>query len=210
MNFAYLFIFLFSITAFSQRDYKSMLERVNSESQAKIFIKRFQADVNGEIISLNPSDILYKNLKLSEAPIGDTKVENSIAGKITYKVLDKSKSKSSKYRASIMEFDSNKLPISEINSLRAFILQGLKNKEHKFENLARVYSSHPTAKTGGDLGWTAQGTFSSRFEKAIADKSVGQAFSFDEHRKKKHYIIVKTEENKTMETVKILKVTEIK
>lgn len=210
MKIQYLFIFLISLSSFSQANFEKTLERVSSETQAKVFIKRFRNDVNADILSVSSSDELYKNLNLNTATKGETKTENADSGKVIYKILGKSKEKSTNYKASIMEFDSNKTSIAKINSLRSFIMQGIKSKEHKFENLARVYSSHPTAKTGGDLGWTKQGTFSPRFEKAIADKRVGQVFSFDEHRQKKHYVIVKTEESKAVESVTVLKVIPLK
>ncbi|MBT8245236.1 MAG: hypothetical protein HKP48_08900 [Winogradskyella sp.] len=183
-----------------------MLDRIKSKTQAELFLKRYKSELKGEIININSEDRLYTALNLSEAKQGDKKTEDSASGKITFKVLGKLKEKSTSYKVSIMEFDSKKMSISEINSLRSFILKGIKNGEHKFENLARVYSSHPTAKTGGGLGWTNEGTFSKRFEKAIADKRVGQVFSFDEHRENKHYVIVKTEDNKALESVNVLKI----
>ncbi|RZN76159.1 MAG: hypothetical protein EVB12_06670, partial [Winogradskyella sp.] len=204
MRIKYIFIFLISFTSFSQSNYENMLERVSSKTQANVFIKRFKSEVKAEVINITSEDTLYGTLNLSESKKGDTKSIDSVSGKIIYKILGKTEKKSTSYNASIMEFDSNKITISEINSLRSFILKGIKNGEHKFENLARVYSSHPSAKTGGGLGWTKEGTFSKRFEKAIADKRVGQVFSFDEHRENKHYVIVKTEESKNLESITVL------
>lgn len=208
MKTIYFFIFLFSITSFSQASYEKMLDRVSTKTQAEVFLKRYKSDLKGEIINIEPTNTEYATLNLSELSKGDKKEVDTPTGKVIYKVLGQGKTSS--YRISIMEFDSNDMPISEINSLRSFILKGLKNKEHKFENLARVYSSHKTAKTGGDLGWVMHGTFSKRFEKAVADKRIGQVFSFDEHRQNKHYVILRTEENKDVETLTLLKITVIK
>ena len=143
--------------------------------------------------------------ELSELPTGELKIVENRTTKTAYKVIDTGKSRA--FKISLMEFDSNKTSLSEINSLRAFILQGIKNGEHKFHNLARVYSSHPSARTGGDIGWIQEGTFSKRFDLVLSKKKKGQVFSFDEHRDRKHYILMKTEDDKITENLIILVVS---
>ncbi|TCK69159.1 parvulin-like peptidyl-prolyl cis-trans isomerase protein [Winogradskyella wandonensis] len=200
-----LFLVFFSYIGFSQTNYEKALDRVSTKTQAEIFLKRYKSDVKGELLSITKNN--PENAALLQLPIGEIKTEELNGKKVIYKAISKGKGQS--YRISLMEFDSNKTTIAEINSLRSFILKGIKNGEHKFENLARVYSSHPTAKTGGDIGWTPEGTFSKRFENVIKTKRIGQVFSYDEHRQKKHYVVVKTEENKLEDVVNVLKITEL-
>ena len=195
MRFLLLLIFLTPTILVSQVNIEKVLDRVSTKTQAEVFLKRYKSKVTGEIITVTDSNSEFFKLKKGE----QIKKDGSI-----YKVIGKGKSSS--YNISIMLFDSNKTTITEINSLRSFILKGIKNGEHKFENLARVYSAHPSAKTGGGLGWINKGTFSDRFEKIIATKRKGQVFSYDEHREKKHYIVKKNEANKDVVSIIILKV----
>lgn len=184
--------------SFSQANIEKILDRVSTKTQAQAFLKRYKTKVSGEIITMTEGDAELFALK---------KGEKLKRGNTTFKVI--SKGKAASYNINIMEFDSNKTTISEINSLRSFILKGIKSGEHKFQNLARVYSSHPSAKTGGNLGWQNAGTFSKRFEKIISEKRKDQVFAYDEYRQKKHYVVYKNEDNKSVEQITVLKVTEI-
>lgn len=195
MRIIFTLIILFPTILISQVNIEKTLDRVSTKTQAKVFLKSYKSKVTGEIITITDSNSEFFNLKKGE----QIKKDGSI-----YKVIGKGKS--SNYNISIILFNSNKTTITEINSLRSFILKGIKNGEHKFENLARVYSAHPSAKTGGGLGWVNKGTFSERLEKIIAGKRKGQVFSYDEHREKKHYIIKKNEDNADVDSVTILKV----
>ncbi len=201
-----LILFFFSTVCFSQKNIEKQLDSISTKADAKSYIKSI-VKKNGKLITFNSekhkTQLATELFKLAK---GQKKVIKTEKGKTYYKVIEKQKVPH--FKVSIMEFDSAKTPLSEINSLRSFILKGIKNGEHKFENLARVYSSHPSAKTGGDLGWVKSGTFSKRFEKAIKDNRVGELFTFDEYRSKKHYIIYKTKENKNIEEITVLKITE--
>lgn len=201
-------LILLPIFAFAQKKLEKQLDSIVSADDAKSFIKN-NANSKGKLITFNSEKHKTQLAKeLFELSEGGKKSYKSETGKTYYKII--SKEKTPHYKASIMEFDSKKTPLAEINSLRSFILKGINAGEHKFENLARVYSSHPTAKTGGDLGWLKTGTLSKRFEKAIRDKKSGQLFTFDEYRKGKHYIILKTDDNKAIEEITVLKITETK
>jgi len=187
------------------QDLEEQLNTIKSIEDAERFIKHSNA-IKGELITLNRNDDSNRaTAQLLSTPVGKHLKIDDNQFNIYYKVL--AKTKTNYYKISIMEFDSNKTPLSEINSLKSFILKGIKSGEHKFENLARVYSEHPSAKTGGDLGWTKQGTFSKRFEKAVKDNKKGRLFTFDEYRERKHYIISKTDDNTLAEEITVLKVT---
>lgn len=198
-------LFLMPFACFSQIDMEKSLDSIVTTEDAKNYIKANNREFKGKIVTFNKEKHKTKLAsELFDKSKGGKKVIKTEKGKTIYKIIDKKET--SHYKVSIMLFDSKKTTITEINSLRSFILKGIKNKEHKFENLARVYSAHPTAKTGGDLGWLKKGTFSKRFEKAVADKRVGQVFSFDEHRQKKHYVIMKTQDSKPIEEITVLKI----
>ncbi|RNC87241.1 MAG: hypothetical protein ED556_07420 [Winogradskyella sp.] len=203
-----LLLFLIPAILFAQKGIETSLDSIQNTEDAKAFIKSNSKDIEGKLITFNKekhkSKLATELLNLSK---GGKKVIKTETGKTIYKVIDKKTT--SHYRASIMLFDGNKTPVQEINSLRSYILKGIRNGEHKFHNLARVYSVHPTAKTGGDLGWVKKGTFSKRFEKAIADKPVGYTFSFDEY-PKRHYVLQKTEDDKTIEEITVLKIVQKK
>jgi len=203
-HYYYLFLFV-PLLSISQNELDTSLDSITNKREAKIFLKSNKDKIKGKIVTFNKLKHKTKLAnELFETSVGSKKVVNSEKGKTTYKILEKKEVQH--YRASIILFDSNKTTIAEINSLRMFILKGIRSGEHKFENLDRVYSSHPTAKTGGDLGWIKKGTFSKRFEKIITDKRVGQVFSFDEHRLKKHYVIKKTQNNEPIEEITVLKI----
>ena len=209
MKYYFTLLIFIPFLCFSQTKLEASIDSISTKEEAKTFLKSHKNETKGKLITFNKEKHKTKlATELFELSKGGKKVIKSENGKTIYKLIDKKNA--SHYKASIMLFDSKKTTIAEINSLRSFILKGIQNKEHKFENLARVYSAHPTAKTGGDLGWIKKGTFSKRFEKAIADKRVGQVFSFDEHREKKHYVIMKTQENQDIEEIIVLKITELK
>lgn len=202
----YKLLFLFiPFLSFSQNNMEIYVDNITTIDEAKAFIKTHKTNFKGKIITFNKEKHKTRLAsELFEKAKGGKKVIKTEKGKTIYKIIDKKQI--IHYKVSIILFDNEKTSISEINSLRSFILKGIKNKEHKFENLARVYSAHPTAKTGGDLGWLKKGTFSNRFEKVVLDKHVGQVFSFDEHRQKKYYIIMKTQDSKQIEEITILKI----
>lgn len=199
-------LFSFSMFSFSQKDATKQLDAISTLKDAKTYIennKTSQAELLTYSSENNKTKLTDELFKLSVGEKTSTQTDNNVT---IYKII--SREKTANYKVSIIEFDSNKTALSEINSLRSFILKGLKNDEHKFENLARVYSNHPSGETGGDLGWLKKGTFSKRFEKSIKDNRVGKVYTFDEYRDKKHYIIVKTAENKTIEEITVFKISD--
>ena len=191
---------------FSQKKIERSLIGIRTLQQAEKFVKSQKEDSNAEILYLNINDTnsALAN-ELLALPKGKLKVDDVDGVKTVYKVISTKKERT--YRLSMMEFDSKKTTLSEINSLRAFILKGIRNGDHKFHNLARVYSSHPSAPTGGDLGWVKEGTFSKRFDLVLSKKKKNQVFSFDEHRERKHYVLMKTEDDKISESLIVLKVS---
>lgn len=202
-----LFLFI-PFLSFSQLKLEKQLDSITTYEDAKSYIKNNKS-YKGKLITFNTEKHKTKLAKeLFELSIGEKTSYKTENGKTFYKVI--SKDDSAHYKVSIIEFDSNTTSLSEINSLRTFILKGIINGKHKFENLARVYSAHPSGKTGGDLGWLKKGVMSSNFEKTLKNKKVGRVFIFDEHRKKKHYVVLKTEDNKLIKEITVLKISEPK
>lgn len=194
-----------SLLSFSQKDLEKSIDSIITQEDAKAYLKSNKTEVKGKLVTFNKEKHKTKLAsELFEKSVGGKKVLKTEKGNIIYKVIEKKQTQH--YRASIILFKSDEKPISEINSLRSLVIKGVKSGERKFENLARVYSAHPTGKRGGDLGWIKKGTFSKRFEKAIADKKENQVFSFDEHPEKKHYVILKTSANTPIEEITVLKI----
>jgi parvulin-like peptidyl-prolyl isomerase len=206
-----LFVALFlliPILSFSQLKIDKQLDSISTFEDAKSYIKNNKSS-KGKLITFNTEKHKTKLAKeLFELSVGSKTSYEKENGKTFYKLI--SKDNKVHYKVSIIEFDSNKTPLSEINSLRAFILKGIKSGKHKFENLARVYSAHPSGKTGGDLGWQKAGSMSTRFEKTLKSKKPDRVFIFDEHRQKKHYVMLKTDDDKLIEEITVLKITESK
>lgn len=199
---------LISTVCFSQKKSEFTLDSILTKEDAKSYLKNNKT-AKGKVVSFNT--LKHKTKLASELfnlSVGSQKSYKSENGKTVYKVLEKSEVPH--YKASIIEFDINETPLSEINSLRAFILKGINSGQHKFENLARVYSKHPSGRTGGDLGWVKEGTFPPKFEKAINSGKIGKPFIYDEYRKRKHYILLKTEPKTTIEEITVLKITQDK
>lgn len=202
MKFITTLILIFPIVIFTQVNIEKTAARINSVQVAKNYIKNIKDKEKAVLKTFSKSEDNNPFIQsLFDLKTGTSKIVDSKNGKILYKVLKTETV--ALYNINIMEFDSNKTPISEINSLKSFIIKGLKNKEHKFSNLARVYSSHSSSKTGGNLNWTNLDAFSKRFKKTVTEKHVGQVFSFDEHRQRKHYIIEKVLENKSIEQITV-------
>ena len=207
MKYLLFILFFSSVLAYSQKNIERSLIGIRTLQQAEKFVDSKKGEFNAEVLRLTIGNEISPLIEeLSKLSKGQLKIEENNGTKTVYKVIDKKKTV--EYNVSLMEFDSKKTPLSEINSIRAFILKGIKSGEHKFHNLARVYSLHPSAPTGGNLGWVKQGTFSKRFDIIMSKKKKGQVFSFDEHRERKHYVLMKAKEDREIEGLIVLKVSQ--
>jgi parvulin-like peptidyl-prolyl isomerase len=196
----------FTLTCFSQNSIEQELDAINSIDDAQNYIRNNKA-FTSELITFNSEKQKTEPINtLFELSIGEKTAFKTEKGITYYKVI--SKDKIPHYRVSIIELSSKETSLSEINSLRSFILKGIRNGEHKFPNLARVYSSHPSGKTGGDLGWLKEGTRTKRFEKSVKDNRLGKVYTFDDYRDNLHYVIMKTSDNQDIEVITVLKVIE--
>ncbi|MDO1500727.1 peptidylprolyl isomerase [Winogradskyella maritima] len=190
----------------SELNIETELDSISNATEANAFLKK-NSKLKGKIVVYNAEKHKTKLAdELFELGTGGKKTYKNEFETTHYKVIKRDMVPH--YRASIIMFDSKIQPMSEINSLRSFILKGMREGGHDFSGLAKVYSKDRSAKTGGDLGWLKKGSMSKRFEKILADHKVGQVFSFDEPREKRHYVMLKSEADKPIEEITVLKITE--
>jgi parvulin-like peptidyl-prolyl isomerase len=187
----------------SQNSIEQKLDSISDYNEAKTFIKANKT-IKGKLVTFNKEKHKTKLAdELFGLPIGGKKVYKTERVKTHYKVL--SKNQVPHYRVSIIRFD-NKIDVAEINAQRNHILKAYKSKEHKFEDLAKVYSIDRSGKTGGDLGWIEKGKRSEGFEKMIEHHNLGDIFIVDD--KNKSYIVLKTKVDQLIDEITLLKVTE--
>jgi len=205
-----LFIALFAVTlvSFSQTEsFDNSLDAIQSEIEAKEFIERNKS-ANGKVIVFNPVKHKTRFAKdIMAMSVGTKKIDKNNPIPTYYKVIEKNETPFAK--ASAIYFDGNLKTIAEINKIRNLIIKRFKNG-YRFEDLARMYSMDKTAQQGGDLGWFKRGELPQRIENAIflGNHSVNDIFMVDIPEQNSYYVILVTADQKLIEEVKVLKVTE--
>src|SRR5690606_6361735 len=81
---------------------------------------------------------------------------------------------------------------------------------YMFKDLAIQYSMATNANQGGDIGWFRRGTLDPELEEALINSpnSVGDLFTVHLKTKNWHYVVLKTHNQKMIEEIKVLTVTE--
>ena len=196
-------------TAFclSQNDFESELDSIQTLDEAKIFVQKNKS-LKGKVITFNKekhhTKIADELFKLGK---GSKKVYKTDVKKTYYKVIDKNEIPYQK--VSYIFFDGTKKSMDEINILRQNIILKYKNG-FRFEDLAKHYSMDNNAKRGGDLGWVTEGDLHPDFEAQVLNQShnVNDIFTVDIPEQEWYYVILKTEDTKYIEEIKVLKVIE--
>lgn len=208
LNKILLFVFCLSATiGFSQSDFELELDSIQTLDEAKIFVKKNKT-IKGKVITFNKekhhtkiSDELFSLSK------GSKKVYKTDMVKTFYKVIEKNEIPYQKL--SYIFLDGSQRSVQEINILRQNIISKYRNG-FRFEDLAKHYSMDDNAKRGGDLGWVTEGDLHPDFEAKVLNTSydVDDIFTVDIPEQKWYYVILKTEDTKYIEEIKVLKFTE--
>lgn len=192
---------------FSQDDFESEIDSIQTLDEAKIYVKKNKS-LNGKVITFNKekhhTQIADELFKLGK---GSKKMYRTDMEKTYYKVIDKNKIPYQKL--SYIFLDGKEKSMSDINTLRRNIIAKYR-KGVRFEDLAKHYSMDTNANRGGDLGWVTQGDLHPDFEAHVLDSSheVNDIFTVDIPDQQWYYVILKTEDTKYIEEIKVLKVTE--
>ncbi|WP_323789012.1 peptidylprolyl isomerase [Psychroserpens sp.] len=198
-----------SITSicFSQNDFESEIDSIQTLDEAKIYVQKNKS-LKGKVITFNKEKHHTKIAdELFSLGKGSKKVYKTDMTKTYYKVVDKNEIPYQKL--SYIFLDGKKKSMEEINILRQNIVAKYRNG-FRFEDLAKHYSMDSNANRGGDLGWVTQGDLHPDFEAQVLDNThqVNDIFTVDIPDQQWYYVVVKTEDTKYIEEIKVLKVTE--
>jgi len=192
---------------FSQNDFESEIDSIQTLDEAKIYVKKNKS-LKGQVITFNKekhhTQIADELFRLGK---GSKKVYKTDMIKTYYKVVEKNEIPYQKL--SYIFLDGKKKTMEEINILRQNIILKY-NNGFRFEDLAKHYSMDTNANRGGDLGWVTHGDLHPDFEAYVLDNShqVDDIFTVDIPNQQWYYVILKTEDTKYIEEIKVLKVTE--
>jgi len=193
--------------SFSQTDIKQIkkdLKLVTDIKSAKKYIKNYP-NLKAKIYTYNEEK--HKNnlsKTLFKKSIGTSFETQEQSANTLYKII--SITSTLHYRASYIFLDGNKLKTSSIDSLRTTIISKL-DQGQQFNQLAGKYSMDRNAIRGGDLGWFTADKASKEFINSLKENNSNTIYSLDLPEIKKHYIINKTEQQKDIRLLQVLKIT---
>ncbi|MDT0559181.1 peptidylprolyl isomerase [Ichthyenterobacterium sp. W332] len=204
----YYAVFLFCLPFFaqSQNNLERELDSIKTSEEASSFIKDNKSH-KGKIITFNKAkhntSLAEELFKLSK---GGKKVYKNDFSNTYYKVIEKTATPY--FKLSIIYLDGTKKSMEEINKIRSTVLYRY-NEGYKFKDLARLYSMDQSAKTGGDLGWLTNGDLNADFEEKIkaTDELI---FTVDMPEQNGYFVVLKTENPRLIEEIKVLRLTETK
>lgn len=202
-----LFVYASTTLCFSQNDFESEIDSIQTLDEAKIYVQKNKS-LKGKVITFNKEKHHTKIANdLFSLGKGSKKVYKTDMIKTYYKVVDKNEIPYQKL--SYIFLDGKQKSMEEINNLRQNIIAKYRNG-FRFEDLAKHYSMDDNAKRGGDLGWVTQGDLHPDFEAQVLNNShqVNDLFTVDITDQQWYYVILKTEDTKYIEEIKVLKVTE--
>jgi len=201
---ALLFCFYVSFSQTDMKQLKADLELVTDIKSAKQFIKN-TPNVKAKIYTYNEekhNNSLSK--KLFSKTVGTSFETEEQSANTLYKII--SITPTLHYRASYIYLDGRKLTKSQVDSLRTVIMSKL-NSGQQFNQVAGKYSMDRNAIRGGDLGWFTTNKASKDFVNSLKDNKPNTIFNLDLPKAKKHYIINKTEQQKDIRLLQVLKIT---
>lgn len=201
---ALIFCFYFSFSQTDIKQLKADLELVTDIKTAKQFIVN-NPSVKAKLYTYN-EEKHYNSLskKLFSKTIGTSFETEEQSANTIYKII--SINPTLHYRASYIYLDGKKLSKFKIDSLRTVIMSKL-NSGQQFNQLAGKYSMDRNAIRGGDLGWFTKGKTSKDFINSLKENKPSTIYSLDLPEVKKHYIINKTEQQKDIRLLQVLKIT---
>ncbi len=201
---AFIFCFYFSFSQTDIKQLKADLELVIDVKSAKKFIKN-TPNIKAKIYTYNEekhNNSLSK--KLFSKTIGTSFETEEQSANTIYKII--SIAPTLHYRASYIFLDGKKLSKFKIDSLRTVITAKLDSGQ-QFNQLAGKYSMDRNSIRGGDLGWFTKNKASKYFINSLKDNKVNTIYNLDLPEAKKHYIINKTEQQKDIRLLQVLKIT---
>jgi len=201
---AFLFCFYVSSSQTNMKQLKTDLELITDVKSAKQFIKD-NPNLKAKVYTYNEekhNNSLSKKL-FSKTEGTSFETEEQSASTL-YKII--SITPTLHYRASYIFLDGKKLKKEKIDSLRAIIMSKLNSGQH-FNKLAGNYSMDRNAIRGGDLGWFTTNKASKDFINSLKENKHNTVFNLDLPEAKKHYIIHKTEQQKDIRLLQVLKIT---
>lgn len=201
---AFLFCFYFSFSQTDIKQLKTDLELVTDVKSAKKFIKNTHS-VKAKVHTYNEekhNNSLSK--KLFSKAIGTSFETEEQSANTIYKII--SITPTLHYRASYIFLDGKKLSKFKIDSLRTVIMSKLDSGQ-QFNQLAGKYSMDRNAIKGGDLGWFTKNKASKDFINSLKENKTNTIYNLDLPKAKKHYIINKTEQQKDIRLLQVLKIT---
>jgi len=204
----FLIVLLFSFyISFSQTDtnqLKKDLDLVTDVISAKQFIKG-NPELKAKIYTYN-EEKHNNNLskKLFSKTVGSSFETEEQSATTLYKII--SITPTLHYRASYIYLDGKKLKKSTIDSLKQVIASKLKSG-HQFNQLAGTYSMDRNAIRGGDLGWFTTNKASKQFVSSLKENKPNTVYNLDLPDSKKYYIINKTQQQKDIRLLQVLKIS---
>ena len=209
MTKSYLFIILlFSFyISFAQTDNKELkkdLELVTDIKSAKEFIKN-NPELKAKVYTYN-EEKHNNNLskKLFNKTVGSSFETEEQSATTLYKII--SIEPTLHYRASYIYLDGKKLKESSLDSLKQVIALKLKSGT-LFNQLAGQYSMDRNAIRGGDLGWFTSNKVSEQFVNSLKANDANTIYNLDLPDLKKYYIINKTQQQKEIRLLQVLKIS---
>jgi len=204
--FFFVLLFCFYIT-FSQTNSKQLkkdLDLVTDIKSAKQFIKD-HPELKAKIYTYN-EEKHNNNLskKLFNTTIGSSFETEEQSATTLYKIINIEPTLH--YRASYIYLDGKKLKKSTIDSLKQVITSKLKSGQ-LFNQLAGTYSMDRNAIRGGDLGWFTANKASKQFVASLKENKPNAIYNLDLPDSKKYYVINKTQQEKDIRLLQVLKIS---
>ncbi|NRD20248.1 peptidylprolyl isomerase [Winogradskyella eckloniae] len=200
-------LLLLPIFSFSQATLEQKLDSISTTEDADTFLKEHKPK-QGKLFTFNKTKhktrLANDLFKLSK---GAKKVTRTEFKKTYYKVIEKSNVEYTKF--SIIVFDAYKTTDEDAKAKREKVISQY-NQGYKFKDLAKHYSTGPTAKMGGDTGWIKLGDMSTAFDEVAFKEAhnLNAIFLVDDLENKKYYLVVKTELATPIEEITVLKFSE--
>lgn len=203
-----LFAVIFSTAFFAsaQNNFATELDSVQNEAQATKFIEDHKANKGTIYVFNKEKHKTQLAQELFKMGIGGSKTISSDIEKTHYKVIDKYNVPY--YRVSYVYLDGTNKTKEEIHNWGQNVMTKYQ-QGYKFKDLAKQYSMGTNANQGGDSGWFIKDTRDSEFEDAVinSSSSVGDLFTVHTSNNK-HYVVLRTHDQKMIEEIKVLTVTE--
>ncbi|MGB0973503.1 MAG: peptidylprolyl isomerase [Flavobacteriaceae bacterium] len=191
------------IYAQDEASIKQELQAVTTIETARAFVKE-HSHLNSKIYTYNQekhtNDLSKQLFQLEQ---GETLVVKQKNNEVIYKVISITPTKH--YRASYIYFNGKKMDKSNILTLRQQLKERLLSGS-EFKDIAGQFSMDRNASRGGDLGWFEERYMFPEFIEGLNTHNTDDLFFIDLVDKNKYYLVKKTDEQKNINLLTVLKV----